>query len=211
MITVWGRTTSSNVQIVAWALNEIGLQYERHDVGGQFGGTDTPEYSRMNPNRLVPVLQDGDLTLWESAAIVRYLGAKYGNEQFWPTDPGRRAAVDKWAEWIKTTFGPPFLTGVFWQLLKKPEDRDLPALQGSVERVSKLALMLDQRLGEGRYLGGHDICFADIIVGTLLFRYFTLDFERPDASNLQAYYKRLTERPAYAEHVMVSYESLRSK
>lgn len=211
MITVWGRATSSNVQMAVWALAELGLPFVRHDVGGAFGGTDTPEYGRMNPNRLVPVLQDGDLTLWESAAIVRYLGAKYGPESFWPADPAKRAAVDKWAEWIKTTFGPAFLTGIFWQLLQKPETRDLKALDASVKRVSTLAVMLEQRLADGPYLGGQDICFADIIVGTLLYRYFTLDFDRSDAPNLEAYYRRLTARPAYAEHVMVSYDSLRAK
>ena len=84
MITVWGRATSSNVQIVMWALAEIGLECKRIDVGGSFGGTDTPEYVRMNPNKLVPTLQDGDLTLWESAAIVCYLGARYGDGSFWP-------------------------------------------------------------------------------------------------------------------------------
>jgi glutathione S-transferase len=79
----------------------------------------------MNPNGLVPVLIDGDAEpLWESAAIVRYLGAKYGSGTFWPADPLKRAQVDKWADWIKTSFGPVFLTGVFWSLLQKPENRD---------------------------------------------------------------------------------------
>lgn len=211
MITVWGRTTSSNAQMVLWALNELELGYERIDAGGTFGGLDTAEYGSMNPNRLVPVLKDGDLTLWESAAIVRYLGAKYGDDAFWPADPTRRARIDKWAEWIKTTFGPAFLTGIFWQLLQKPEQRDLKALDASVKRVSTLVVMLEKRLGDGPYLGGENVSFADIIVGTLLYRYFTLDFERADAPDLEAYYRRLTARPAYAEHVMVSYDNLRAK
>lgn len=213
MITVWGRTTSANLQIVAWALNEIGLPYQRIDAGGRFGGLDTPEYGRMNPNRLVPVLKDGDLVLWESAAIVRYLGAEYGDEAFWPADPAKRAPIDMWAEWIKTSFGPALLPGVFWQLMRRPENRDEAALEASVKRVSALALMLDARLGEGPgpHLGGEHIAFADIIVGTPLYRYFTLEFQRPETPHLHAYYDRLTERPAYAEHVMVSYDSLREK
>jgi glutathione S-transferase len=211
MITVWGRATSSNVQIVMWALAELRLECKRIDAGHSFGVVDTPEYRAMNPNGLVPVLIDGDLTMWESAAIVRYLGAKYGDEQFWPSDPAKRAAVDKWAEWIKTTFGPPFLTGIFWALLQKPEKRDAAALAAAEKKVRPLAQMLDQRLADGPYLGGSDICFADIVVGTLLYRYYTLDFERAEAPHLKAYYDRLTQRPAYAEHVMVSYESLRVK
>jgi glutathione S-transferase len=212
MITVWGRTTSSNVQMVMWAIGEIGLVYERHDVGGAFGGNNTPEYLAMNPNGLVPTFRDKGVILWESAAIVRYLGAAYGDAQFWPPDPLQRATVDKWAEWIKTTFGPAFLGGVFSPLIRqRPDQRDDKALAAGVKNVRPLAAMLDARLGEGDYLAGNDICFADIIVGTLLYRYFTVDFERLPTPNLEAYYQRLSRRPAYAEHAMVSYESLRAK
>jgi glutathione S-transferase len=213
MITVWGRATSANVQIVMWALAELGLSYERLDRGHIFGGLDTPEYLAMNPNGLVPVLKDsGSEPLWESAAIVRYLGAKYGSEQFWPADPLKRAGVDKWAEWIKTSFGPALLTGIFWPLIGvKPENRDMAALAAAETRLAKLALMIDDRLADGPYLGGSEPCFADILVGTPLYRYFTLDFDRADTPNLSAYYDRLTQRPAYAEHVMVSYEVLRAK
>ncbi|WP_274629724.1 glutathione S-transferase family protein [Arvimicrobium flavum] len=212
MITVWGRATSSNVQMVMWAIGELRLEHKRLDVGGAFGGNDTPEYRAMNPNGLVPVFRDGEgPILWESAAIVRYLGATYGDEQFWPSSPAARADVDKWAEWIKTTFGPAFLPTIFWTLLKPADKRDHAAFAAAEKRVKTLAIMLDARLAEGDYLGGSDICFADIIVGTLLYRYFTLDFDRADAPHLRAYYDRLTARPAYATHAMVSYESLREK
>lgn len=213
MITVWGRATSGNVQMVMWAIAELGLDHERLDIGGAFGGNTTPEFLAMNPNGLVPVVRDGDGPfLWESAAIVRYLGATYGDEQFWPSSPATRASVDKWAEWIKTTFGPALVTGLFWPLIGvSPDRRDLAGIAAAQERMKPLAAMLDARLAEGEYLGGADICFADIIVGTLLYRYFTLDFERADTPNLRAYYDRLTKRPAYARHAMVSYESMRAK
>lgn len=212
MITVWGRTTSSNVQMVMWALGELGLEHRRHDVGGAFGGNDTPEYLAMNPNGLVPTFEDKGVKLWESAAIVRYLGAAYGDEQFWPKDPLKRATQDKWAEWIKTAFGPAFLNSVFTQLVRtKPELRDAKIIAAGVKNVQKLAAMLDVRLAESDYIGGSDVSFADVIVGTLLYRYFTVEFEREPTPNLRAYYDRLTRRPAYAEHAMVSYESLRAK
>jgi glutathione S-transferase len=213
MITVWGRTTSGNTQMVVWALNEIGLPYERLDFGGAFGKTDTPEYFAMNPNRLVPVLRDGDGPfLWESAAIVRYLAATYGDEQFWPTSPAKRAPQDKWAEWIKTTFGPAFFGGVFGpKVFTKPQDRNENAIAAGIERLKTLAPIFDARMAESRYVGGDDVSFADMITGTLLYRYFTLDFDRADTPHLRAYYDRLCQRPAYAGHVMVSYESLRAK
>ncbi|WP_187970123.1 glutathione S-transferase family protein [Aquibium microcysteis] len=212
MIKVWGRATSSNVQMVMWALAEIGLPCERVDVGGSFGGTDTEAYRAMNPNRLVPVLQDGELTLFESAAIVRYLGARYGSDRFWPTDPAVRAPLDMWAEWIKTSFGPLFLGQVFWPLIgQRQEMRDTAALAAAEARLAALAGMLDERLAgdTGPFLGGDAPCFADIIVGTLLYRYFTLECQRAATPALAAYYDRLSRRPAYGAQVMVSYDSLR--
>lgn len=212
MIRVWGRATSSNVQMVMWTLAEIGLECERIDVGGSFGGTDTADYVRMNPNKLVPTLQDGDLTLWESAAIVRYLGARYADGGFWPVDPAERAGIDKWAEWTKTTFGPALLAGIFWPLVGvREENRDNKALAAAVNRMEVLAGIIDSRLADTDYLGGDTLAFADCIFGTLLYRYFTLDFERADTPHLRAYYQRLCDRPAYVRHAMISYDSLRVK
>jgi glutathione S-transferase len=212
MITIWGRTTSSNVQTVMWALAELGIAHERIDAGGLFGGLDTPEFAAMNPNRLVPVLRDEGEYIWESAAIVRYLGARYGSEQFWPTDPLNRAKLDQWSDWTKTTLVPAFLTNLFLPMMRnKPGERDEPALAKGVENLAKVMRIYDKRLSEGDYLGGDEPCFADIVAGVLLYRYFTLEIERADLHHLAAYYDRLTKRPAYARHVMVSYDSMRAK
>ncbi|MBK0398576.1 glutathione S-transferase family protein [Limibaculum sp. M0105] len=212
MITVWGRATSSNVQIVMWALGELGLEANRIDVGGAYGGTDTAEYRALNPNGLVPTFRDDEVTLWESAAILRYLAARHGDEAFWPRDPVRRAALDMWAEWMKTTFIPAFNYGVFWPLVRVREaERDPAAIAATIEKVKPLAAMLDARIGEGPYLGGEALSFADIMVGHQLYRYDTLEFDKAATPNLDAYYQRLTARPAYARHAMVSYEPLRVK
>ena len=210
-LIVHGRATSSNVQTVMWAVGELGLDHERRNVGGAFGGTDTVEYRAMNPMGLVPTLQDGDVILFESCAIVRYLGARYGDEKFWPSDPAERAALDQWAEWGKGTFGRSVVYDVFWTLIRTPSaERNMEALAAGIKSISGLARILDQRLGDGPYLAGDDLSFADIVVGHVLFRYYTLDFERVDTPNLDAYYQQLTNRPAYQEHVMVDYSSLKA-
>lgn len=212
MLTVWGRTNSSNVQVVMWTVAELAIEHERIDAGGAYGVVDTPEYRGMNPNGLVPTVQDGDLTLFECAAIVRYLGAQYGDEAFWPGDARARATLDVWAAWAKITFTPVLITEIFMPLIRqKPEERDPQALRSAQGRLKKLAAIADARLADGGYLGGEHLTFADIMLGGPLYRYYTLDFERAETPHLDAYYKRLTERPAYAEHVMVSYESLRAK
>lgn len=210
-VTIWGRQTSSNVQAVMWTVAELDLDYERHDVGGAFGGTDTPQYRAMNPMGLVPTLQDGDLTLFESAAIVRYLGARYGDEAFWPTDPAARAPLDVIAEWSKTTFYSALTLDVFWQLIRTPPaQRDQAIIERGKKGLARFTAMAEDWLGEKDYLGGSGPCFADIMFGHFLYRYHTLEFEREDRPVLRAYYDRLTARPAYREHVMVDYSSLKA-
>ena len=77
MLKIWGRANSINVQKVLWCCQEVGLDYERIDAGLHFGVNDTPEYAAMNPTGLVPTIEDGDVRLWESNVIVRYLAAKF--------------------------------------------------------------------------------------------------------------------------------------
>ena len=211
MLTIWGRATSSNVQTVMWTVGELGLAHERIDWGGAFGGNDDPEYRAMNPNGLIPVLKDGDVVLWESPVIVRYLAANYGDEDFWPSDPGARARLDMWAEWTKTSVCPELIYKVFWQLVRtRPAERDDAAVDAGAAALAALMPRLDARIGEGPYLNGERLSFADIVTGHVLYRYMTLDFDKAATPNVDAYYARLCERPAYAEHVMVSYESLRA-
>ncbi|MBL4727568.1 MAG: glutathione S-transferase N-terminal domain-containing protein, partial [Rhizobiaceae bacterium] len=107
MIKIWGRKSSSNVQVVLWAAAELGIGYDRIDAGLSYGVVDTPAYLVENPNGTVPMIQDGDDTpLWESSAILRYLANSYGNELMWPADPAARAQVDKWMEWAKRHISP---------------------------------------------------------------------------------------------------------
>ena len=208
-IIVHGRATSSNVQTVMWAVAELGLDFERLDVGGAFGGTDTSEYLELNPMGLVPALQDGDVTLFESCAIVRYLAAQYGDERFWPADPAKRAALDQWAEWAKGTLARAIVYEVFWTLVRTPKaDRNEQLFEQGVANVGTHVKKMDQRLEQDDYLGGAQLSFADVIAGHSLYRYYTLNFEKPITPSLDAYYDRLTKRSAYAAHVMVDYSSL---
>ena len=210
-ITVWGRATSSNVQSVMWCAAELGLEFTRHDVGHTYGGTDTAEFLAMNPMGLVPAMQDGAVTLFESAAIVRYLAARYGDADFWPK-PEQRGPLDTWAEWVKTSFGPAFLHGLFYPLVRRDPALLTPEiLRSGEEEAATLAGMLAARIGPGPWIGGDRFTWADIMAGHLLYRYYNLPFQRAELPALDAYYARLCTRPAFREHVMVSYEPLRFK
>jgi glutathione S-transferase len=211
MITVYGRATSSNVQAVMWGIGELGLRYERLDYGHVHGGLDTPEFAAMNPNRLVPVIRDGDLVLWESCAILRYLGRRYGRFPFWPEDPVARAPIDMWAEWGKTTLVAHFNLPIFWAVVRTPPSRRNPAaLEAALARFDVQLGILEAQIGDNPYVMGEDFTLADIVVGHDLYRYFTIDIARRDRPVLAGYYTRLAERPAYRENVMVSYEPLRA-
>jgi glutathione S-transferase len=211
MITVYGRTTSSNVQAVMWGIGELGLEHERLDYGHVYGGTDTPEFRAMNPNGLVPVLREGDLVMFESSAILRYLGSRYGRFPFWPEDPVARAPVDMWAEWARTTLVRDFNVPIFWAMVRTaPSKRDHAALQAALTQLDASLDILEGQIGDGPWVLGADFTLADIVCGHDLYRYFTIDIPRRPRPALEAYYQHLTGRPAFAEHVMVSYEPLRA-
>lgn len=210
MLTIHGRATSSNVQAVMWTVAELGLEHERRDVGGAFGGNRAPAFLAMNPMGRVPVLEDTDMTLFESQAIIRYLAAKHGAEQLWPSDPGRRAQVDQWMEWAKVNVAPVVIYKVFWQLIRtSAADRDHNRVAEGVAELKQLMGIADAQIARYGWLAGPAFTLADISFGTNLYRYYTVPFERPPLPKLAAYYDRLCARPAYAEHAMVSFESLR--
>lgn len=212
MLTIWGRRTSSNTQALMWAVGELGLAHVRHDRGHRFGGLDTPDFLAMNPNGAIPVVRDGDgEPLWETGAILRYLAARYGDGgPFWPADPVARVRVDKWAEWAKLNVTSQFTVNVFWRVVRTaPRDRDPAAIQAGVAALERPFGMAEAQLANHAYLAGPAFSLADIQFGHVLFRYFDIDIARPSRPALERYYRSLTERPAFREHVMVSYEELR--
>lgn len=209
MITIYGRATSSNVQLVMWAIGELGLTHERLDYGHRYGGTDTPEYRAMHPLGRVPAMKDGDLVMFESGAITRYLCEKHGAAPFWPERLEDRARLDVWCELVKATIAPMWAQPIFWSLLKFAPGEGGETVQAAAEAIKPHMQALDARIGDGPWLAGEDFTFADLWTGHILYRYHVLKFDKATTPNLDAYYERLTQRPAFAEHVMVSFETLR--
>ena len=203
MITVWGRPNSINVQMVMWAAAELDVPVDRKDVGGAFGGLDTPDYLAMNPNGRIPTLQDGNLTMWESGACVRYLAARYGAGTLWPEDPAERAPADMWMDWKKTSLMGP-MTTVFWGLIRTPEEeRDMGAIAAAAIQAIDLYSILDKQLAGRDFITGDRMTMADLPAGSMCYRFMNLIIDRPSLPNLEAWYARLTERPAYRSHVML--------
>lgn len=210
MLKIWGRTTSANVQKVMWTVAELGLPHERIDAGASFGVVGTPEYFALNPNRLVPTIQDGDFTLWESSTIIRYLTKTYGLGKLMPADEREATLADQWMEWAGSTIYPDIIASIFIGLWRTPaSQRNTAAVETSIKRVGEKLAILDGHLANRPYILGDKLTVADIPAGGIMYRYYTMPIVRAKLPNVEAWYARLCERPAYRDHVMIDYSSLR--
>jgi glutathione S-transferase len=210
MLKVWGRKTSINVQKAMWAVGELGVPHQRIDAGGPFGGLDTLEFAKLNPNRLVPVIEDDGFVLWESHAIVRYLAAEYGMGRLAPADRKQRALANQWMEWANSTLYPDVILKCFLGIIRTPaKQRDVAAIEAAARRVGDNLAILDSQLGGRSYILGDQLTVADIANGALMYRYFNLEIPRPQLSNVEAWYRRLTQRKPYQEHVMLEFQSMK--
>jgi len=203
MLRIWGRNNSINVQKVLWACEEMGVQYQRIDAGGSFGVVNTPQYRALNPNGLVPTIEDGPFVLWESNSILRYLTAKHSAGNLWPEDLKVRAEADKWMDWQMSMFWPAFRP-LFWNLVRTPADqRDEQAVEESRLKTAEILGYLDAQLKNRTFIAGDAFTMGDIPMGCAIWRWMSLPVERPVLSNLQRWFDLLRERPAYKAVVML--------
>lgn len=202
MLKIWGRNNSSNVLKVLWALTEMKIPFERIDAGGDFGKTTDPFYLAMNPNSLVPTLQEEDgFTMWESNSIIRYLAAKYPATGLEPAEPQVRARAQMWMDWQLGVMGPA-ITPVFWQLIRTPADKRDPKLIAlHKDKTIAAARIMDEQLGRTAYLAGDAFSYGDIPVGIMIYRYVRLMPDRPAMANLDRWYDALEARPAFKSQV----------
>jgi glutathione S-transferase len=211
MLKVWGRRSSANVQKVMWLIGELDIPHEHIPAGGPYGVVKEPQFRAMNPNGLVPVIEDDGLVMWESNAILRYLAAVYGKDKFWFDDARKRAPIDQWIDWSGTTFQPNII-GLFQNHWRTPEHQRNPdAIRNFLQRTENNLRLLDAGLGKRPYIAGAAFTLADIASGVHLYRYYTMGTPFPALANVEAWYGRLQDRAAYREHIMISYDELRGR
>src|SRR5579871_4287489 len=197
MLKIWGRTSSSNVQKVLWCCAELDIAFERVDLGGPFGGNRDPEYLAMNPNGLVPTVKDGDLIMWESNTICRYLCTTRGGERLYPKDPAARTHVERWMDWQLAVVGPPMGQLLFGLIRTKPEARNPAEIEGARRRALAAWEIVEDELKGQPYLGGDALSLAEIVLGTQIYRWFNFPLERPNLPNLRGWYDRMREHPGF--------------
>jgi len=202
MLKIWGRNTSVNVQKAMWAVGELDLPHERFDIGGAFGKNNEPAYLAMNPNGLVPTLQEDDFLLWESNSVVRYLASKYGAGLLEPADLRERASASRWMDWQLTVVAPA-IHGLFWGLIRTaPEKRDHAHIDASRQKTTAAMKILDAQLGKTAFVAGQRFSMGDIPVGLMAYRYCRLVPERRGLDSLERWYQSLAQRPAFKQHVL---------
>ena len=201
MLRIWGRATSSNVQKVLWCCAELGIEYERTDVGGPFGGNRDPEYLGMNPNGLVPTVKDGDLIMWESNTICRYLAVTRNGERLYPRDPAARTHVERWMDWQLAVIGPPMGQLLMGLVRSTPETRDNAAIETARRRAASAWNIVEAEVNGQAYLAGAELSLAEIVLGTQIYRWFAFPIERPELPNLRAWYGRMRQRPGFKQHI----------
>lgn len=202
MLVIWGRNNSINVQKVLWCCEELGLPYRRHDAGLAFGVVNTPEYRKLNPNGLVPTIEDGGFVLWESNVIVRYLAAKHADGSLWPAELRTRAEADRWMDWQQTTLWPS-VRPLFMGLVRTPpEKRDAKALEETRLKAIDVLGVLERRLQASAFAAGDAFSMGDIPLGCALWRWMALPIERPALPGVQRWFDALGKRAAYRSIVM---------
>ena len=139
MIRVLGRQTSGNVQKVLFLLEEIGLKYLREDYGRQFNNTNTDHYRKLNPNMKVPTVVDGEVVIWESHTILRYLSALHQPKLTGAT-PAERTYVERWMDWLLASLNTPYVA-VFKDAKKPPAERGADFAAQSADLVAQLKIL----------------------------------------------------------------------
>lgn len=202
MMHLWGRKSSINVQKVLWCLAELGLEegkdFERIDAGLHFGRNRTPEFLALNPNGLVPTLEDGNLVLWESNTILRYLRSQYDQSKRFPTDIATQYQSEKWMDWQVGTMWPS-LRSAFLGLTRTPEDeRNYEVIRKSYQDTNALLTLLDQQLINQQYCSGDSFNIGDIPLALCVSRWILLNQafpdqtgQRPVLKNIEAWMQRI--------------------
>ena len=202
MLKIWGRTNSINVQKVLWCCGELDLQYDRIDAGNKFGVTKTTEYRVLNPNGLVPTIEDGDFQLWESDVIVRYLAQKGEHDRLCPADIRIRFDAERWMDWQATVFWPA-LHPLFIELIRTPPaNRDATVISRAESLSFAAAQILDARLSDRTFLAGESFSMGDIPAATTVHRWYALDIHHPELPNLYRWYQLIKQRPPFRAVVM---------
>lgn len=201
-VAVLGKASSINVRKVLWTCHELGVPVQREDWGSGFRPTQTPEFLALNPNALVPVLRDGDVVLWESNTICRYLAGRECRDDLLPADPAARARVEQWMDWQATELNTAWRYAFLALVRESPAHQDSQAVAASTTEWNRLMQLLDVQLSRtGAFLVGASFTLADVVLGLSANRWRRTPLAvRPALPAVGAWYERLQQREGFRLH-----------
>ncbi|MDP9097200.1 MAG: glutathione S-transferase family protein [Pseudomonadota bacterium] len=153
-----------NCRKVLAGLDLIGAEFELAHVDYFKGEHRGDDYRKINPNASVPTLIDGDFVLWESNAILAYVADKVGNDAAYPTDPRRRADINRWLFWEGAHWFPSCYVYLVEHCVKPllQAAPDMAIIASQDDNFHKLAGILDARLAQSKWIAGDQPSIADI-------------------------------------------------
>jgi len=167
-VKVFGPVMSTNVARVVVCLEEVGAEYEMVDIDFKVMEHKSPEHLARNPFGQIPAFQDGDLLLFESRAISKYVLRKYKTEEadlLREGDLKEAAMVDVWTEVDAQTYNPA-ISPIVYECLINPMMRGIPTndkvVAESLEKLTKVLEVYEARLAKSKYLAGDFFSFADL-------------------------------------------------
>ena len=199
MLRVLGRSTSGNVQKVVWLLEELGTPYRREDYGRQFNNIGDSAYLRLNPNGKVPTLVDGDLAVWESNTILRYLCNRYGGEALYPADAATRSLIERWMDWQLAALYGPYLA-LFKEARKPAADRSASFATDAADLRAQLEI-LERGAVLRPWVVGTELSLADISLGPIVHRCLDFPVDLPGLAPVRAWRERFAARPAFRKAI----------
>lgn len=196
LLQIWGRISSINVRKVVLCAQMLNIPFQRIDAGLSFGVVQTPDYLLHNPNAMVPTIQDGTYTLWESNVIVRYLCAR--ENQLYPSDLNTRFTAEQWMDWQQTSLNRAS-GAAFVQWIRTPEDqRNHDLIAQSISATEPLLGLLDQLLQKRSFIAGSQMSMADIPIACEVHRWWGLPQSRPSWPHLERWYAHMRQHPGSA-------------
>jgi glutathione S-transferase len=201
MLKVFGKAESINVAKVLWTLAELGIPFEREDWGSGHRSTQSPSFTALNPNAMVPVIVDGDFVLWESNSIIRYLAAAYDGQWLYPSEPRARAHVDQWIDWQASDLNSAWRYAFSALVRKDATCSDQASVDRSIAQWNTLMGHLDRQIvTTGAFVSGAGFSLADVVIGLSVLRWYSTPMDRPSLAGVAGYFERLSMRPAFRKH-----------
>ena len=194
MIKLLGRKTSGNVQKVLFLLEELRLPYTREDYGRQFGNTLTDAYRALNPNAKVPTMLDGELVIWESHSILRYLAALHA-PALHGTTAAEKSQVERWMDWNLGALNTPYVA-VFKDVKNAPDARAADFAEQVKTLIEQLKI-LDGQLAKREWLALDKLTLAEISLAPVVKRCLAFEIERPSLPALEKWQAAIDTRPAF--------------